>query len=208
MNRKERRVHKKAAPAPPPDPPALHAKGVEAFRAGRLELAADLIAQAITADGGMASFHYNLAIVLKAQGRLQEAAASYQRAIALKPDYANAHNNLGNVWKMLGERDLAKASFERALQLKPGNADSHYNLGLLYADAGDQGQAARHFQHCLEQDAADSRGVRILLARLGLTDAPERTSQAQLQKIYDVRARFWDRESGYFGHLLVAQGLE
>ena len=60
---------------------------------------------------------------------------------------------------------------------------------------------------CLEQDPDDSRGVRILLAHLGLADAPERTSQAQLQKLYDVRAQFWDRESSYFAHRLTAAAL-
>jgi predicted TPR repeat methyltransferase len=40
-----------------------------------------------------------------------------------------------------------------------------------------------------------------------LASAPERTSSAQLLSIYDVRSRFWDRESTYFGHHLVAEGL-
>src|ERR1700712_4982298 len=115
MNRKERRAgHKgghslstsQALPAAPGgeahDPLTLHAQGVEAYSAGRLQDASSLIARAIAADGRMPSFHYNLAIVLKAQGKLKEAAAAYSRAIALKPDYGDAHNNLGNVWKELG----------------------------------------------------------------------------------------------------------
>ena len=85
------------------DPIALHSDGVQAYRAGHLEMAADLITKAIAANGHMPDFHYNLAIVLRAQGKLKEAAASYQRAILLKPDYAEAHNNLGNVWKDAGQ---------------------------------------------------------------------------------------------------------
>lgn len=209
MNRKERRANRKTAQpaAETRDPVALHAEGVEAFRAGRLDSAADRIAQAIAANNQVPSFHYNLAIVLKSQGKLRDAAASYQRAIALKPDYADAHNNLGNILKSLGAPDLARASFQRALQLKPGNADTHYNLGLLACDAGDRDQAALHFRACLEQDPGDALGIKILLARLGLGDAPERTSQAQLEKIYDVRSRFWDRETTYFAPALVADAL-
>jgi len=213
VNRKQRRASQKGRPPPPTpagdvrDPIDLHAAGVEAFRAGDLETAAGLIAQAIAADGRKPTFHYNLAIVLKARGLLREAAASYERAIALKPDYADAHNNLGNVFKALGHPDKARASFERALQLKPGNTDTLYNLGVLCSDAGDRDEAARHFQNCLAQDPDDSRGAGMLLAHLGRRDAPEQTPQAQLQKIYDVRAQFWDRER-YFGHALVADALK
>jgi predicted TPR repeat methyltransferase len=213
MNRKQRRASQKGQPSSPTpagdarDPIDLHAAGVEAFRAGDLEMAAGLIAQAIAANGEMPTFHYNLAIVLKARGLLQEASASYERAIALKPDYADAHNNLGNVFKALGHPDKARASFERALSLKPGNADTLYSLGVLCSHAGDRDEAARHFQSCLAQDPDDSRGAGMLLAHLGRRDAPEQTPHAQLQKIYDVRAQFWDRER-YFGHALVADALK
>src|SRR5688572_30536850 len=97
MNRKQRRAENKAGQ--PGDALALHEGGVQAFVAGDLDKAAALIAQAIAANGQMPDFHYNLAIVLKAQGKLKQAAASYSRAIALKPDYADAHNNLGNIRK-------------------------------------------------------------------------------------------------------------
>jgi predicted TPR repeat methyltransferase len=212
MNRKQRRARGKdrqpsSSAADARDPIALHAAGIEAYRAGRLEIAADLIAKAIAANGQMPEFHYNLAIVLRAQGKLKEAAANYERAILLKPDYADAHNNLGNVWKTLGNRDEARTCFEHALHLKPGNADTHYNLGILCSDSGDPEEAARHFQRCLDLDPDDSRGAGMLLAHLGLAIVPERTPQAQLLSLYDVRSRFWDRESTYFGHALVAEGL-
>jgi predicted TPR repeat methyltransferase len=190
------------------DPITLHSDGVQAFRAGHLEMAANLIAKAIAANGHMPDFHYNLAIVLRAQGKLKKAAASYQRAVLLKPDYAEAHNNLGNIWKALGKLDDARACFEHALRCKPGNADTHYSLGILCSDLGDRAEAALHFHRCLDQDPDDSRGVRMLLAHLGLASAPERTPQAQLLNLYNVRSRFWDRESSYFGHTLVAEGLQ
>jgi len=213
MNRKQRRATGKSQPPLPSqaaaktDPSELHAQGLEAFQAGRADLAAELIAQAIAAGGEAPNLHYNLGIVLKAQGQLREAAASYERAITRKPDYADAHNNLGNVWKELGERDKAKASFERALHLRPGNPDTHYNLGVLCQAAGESGQAAHHFRQVLAHDPEDSRGIAILLARLGAGSVPERTPAAQTQKIYDMRARFWDQESSYFGHRLVAEAL-
>jgi predicted TPR repeat methyltransferase len=213
MNRKQRRAMGKNQPPPAKqaadrtDPLELHARGLESFQAGRAGVAAELIAQAIAAGGATPDIHYNLAIVLKSLGRLPEAAASYERAIALKPDYADAHNNLGNIRKELGESAKARASFERALQIKPGNADSHYNLGILCSQAGERDEAARHFRQCLAHDPDDSRGIAILLAQMGNGEVPARTSAAQMQKIYDVRARFWDQEGTYFGHVLVAQAF-
>jgi predicted TPR repeat methyltransferase len=212
MNRKQRRARGRQ-PSPPGetadarDPIALHSAGVEAYRAGHLESAADLIAKAIAGNGHRPDFHYNLAIVLKAQDKLKEAVASYERAIVLKPDYADAHNNLGNVWKTLGNREKARACFACALRCNPDNADTHYNLAILCSDSADRDEAARHFHRCLDIDPDDSRGAGMLLAHLGLTSVPERTPPAQLRKLYDVRSRFWDQEKSYFGHALVAEEL-
>ena len=214
MNRKQRRAQSKAGQSTvsgvgtvAPDPAALHEAGIGAYRAGDLGRAAALIAQAIRGDGGVPSFHYNLAIVLKAAGRLEEAAACYQRALALKPDYAEAHNNLGNVWKALGKKGEAMASFAQALVARPGYAEAHYNLGVFFGEAGEKGKAEAHLQACLVQDPADSRGVRMLLAHLGRAPAPERASQAQMIQLYDQRARSWDSDRSYHGHELVARAL-
>jgi predicted TPR repeat methyltransferase len=144
--------------------------------------------------------------VLKAMGRLEAAAASYERAIALKPDHVNAHNNLGNVWKALGQTDKARASFARALTYNPDNSDTHYSLGILCGELGERDEAARHLRRCLAGDPQDSRGAGILLAHLGMGDAPERTPPAQVLSLYDVRSRFWDQEPSYFAPQLVADG--
>src|SRR6185437_13143482 len=213
MNRKQRRAQgqeqRKAGHTAlaAPDPAALHEAGIEAYRAGRLAAAADLIGQAIQASGAVPEFHYNQAIVLKAMGRLSDAATSYECAIALKPDHVNAHNNLGNVWKALGRPDKARASFAQALTCNPGNADTHYSLGVLCTETGERDQAERHFRRCLASDPQDSRGAGILLAHLGVGDAPARTPEAQLLSLYDVRSRFWDQETSYFAPQRVADGL-
>ena len=213
MNRKQRRAQgqeqRKAGRTAPaaPDPILLNDAGIQAYRAGRLAQAADLIGQAIQASAAVPEFHYNLAIVLKAAGRLKDAAASYERAIALKPDHVNAHNNLGNVWKALGQTDKARASFAQALTYNPDNIDTHYSLGLLCGELGERDAAARHLRRCLAGDPQDSRGAGILLAHLGMGVAPERTPEAQVLSLYDVRSRFWDQETSYFGPRLVADGL-
>ena len=210
MNRKQRRAGKKSGDVVGPaaaDPVDLHMLGVAAFRAGDNANAVELIGRAIAINDRVPGFHYNLAIVLKAEGRLGEAAASYERAIALQPDHVNAHNNLGNIWKALGKADKARASFARALQHNPDNADTHYNLGILCSDAGESDAGERHLRRSLACDPEDRNGAAMFLAHLGKGEVPDRTSEAQLVSIYDVRSRYWDKEQTYFGARLVAEGL-
>jgi predicted TPR repeat methyltransferase len=209
MNRKQRRAQDKVSrpEAPAPAGAALHEAGIQAYRAGDLPRAAELIARAIAAVGSAPELHYNLAIVLKAMGRLQDAADHYDRAIALKPDHINAHNNLGNVWKALGRPDRARASFARALQLNPDNTDTHYSLGILHGEMGERAEAERHLRHCLACDPDDRRGAAILLAHLGAGDAPGRTPATHLLSLYETRSRFWDAEKSYFAPVLVAEAF-
>jgi predicted TPR repeat methyltransferase len=187
------------------DPFALHALGVIAYREGRNDIAADLIGRAITLNGQMAEFHYNLAIVLNAHGKPEDAITSLERALTLNPDYAEAHNNLGNIFKAHGRHEEAIASFERALAIQPGLAVAHYNLGHLFLAQGKSGLAKMHFHSCLEIDPDDANGVRLFLAHLGLAATPERASPAQIEKLYGERSRFWDQEKKYRGHELVAR---
>lgn len=207
MNRKQRRAQGKPKLPQPADPVALYEAGIEAYRAGEMARAADLIGQAIAVSPPVADLHYNLAIVLKAIGRLDQAAMQYERAIALKPDHVNAHNNLGNVWRTLGHFDKARASFAQALQLRPGNAATHYSLGILACELGAPAEAEQHLRRCLECDPDDAHGARILLAHLGAADAPQQTPAAHLLSLYDTRATSWDREANYFAPGLVAQAF-
>jgi predicted TPR repeat methyltransferase len=216
MNRKQRSAQGETkskaspqtlSPEAKPDGAALHEAGIQAYRAGELARAAELIGRAIAASGPAPELHYNLAIVLKAMGQLQGAADHYDRAIALKPDYINAHNNLGNVWKTLGQPDKARASFARALQHNPDNADTHYSLGILHCEMGERAEAERHFRHCLACDPHDRRGAEILLAHLGAGEAPGRTPAAHLLSLYDERSRYWDEEKSYFAPMLVAEAF-
>lgn len=209
MNRKQRRAQgqNKRAPAGAVGPIALYEAGIEAFRAGLLAPAAEMISQAMAACEPVPEFHYNLAIVLRAMGRLEDAAAHYQRALILKPGYVKAHNNLGNVWRAMGRTTEARASFAQALNYNPSNADSHYSLGLLCRDQGQAEEARQHFRRSLECDPADRNGAGLLLAHLGEAEAPARTPEAQLLSLYEVRSRFWDQESRYFAPALVAEAL-
>ncbi len=118
------------------DADALHLRGVIAHRAGRNELAADLIRRAVVLEGRNPSFHHNLGNVLQALGKFADAGASFAAVLALRPDAAEALFALGNLAQIQGRLEEAVAFYERAVACKPGYAEAHNNLGLALLELG------------------------------------------------------------------------
>jgi tetratricopeptide (TPR) repeat protein len=83
---------------------------------------------------GLASAHYNLAVVLQRENRLEEAAKQYGSAIANSSDpmeAAQAHNNLGILY--LGSKNFAAALAElnSAIALNPNEQNSYIGRGTI-----------------------------------------------------------------------------
>ena len=55
-----------------------------------------MISKAIEVNDGIAAFHADLGVVLKAQGKLGDAIACYEQALAIKPDYVETLLTFGN----------------------------------------------------------------------------------------------------------------
>lgn len=130
----------------PNHPDALHLLGVVARRAGRNDLAVELIRRAIGVNDQIAGFHYNLGNALVQQGKSDEAIAAYRRALQLEPRFIEAHINVGTALLELGRLSEAEDAFRATIALKPDHAPAHYNLGLALR---------RH--HRLEEAAAAYR---------------------------------------------------
>ena len=136
----------------------------------------------------------------------EEAIASYKQAVTLEPRFAAAHNNMGSVLKEQGRLDEALSCFEQAIALQPDTIYTLYNLGAAYNDKGDAEKAAVHFSRYLQLHPADSHGVAMLLAKMGIGALPQRASAAHMQKLYAERAGAWGRDSSqYRGHEIVAE---
>ena len=90
---------------------------VIAHQTGRSEMALELIERAVSCDGAVPEFHYNLGVVLEALKRLDAAAAQYREVIALNPNHANAHLNLGNI--LIGQNRLEE---ERHSAVSPSHS--------------------------------------------------------------------------------------
>lgn len=111
--------------------------GVLAMQHGDAREGERLIRNALARMPGVADFHNNLGLCLRAQDRLDEAIAAYRAAIAVDAAYAQGWNNLGLDLQQLGDVEGAVAAFERALALEPAFAEAHFNLSLVLLLTGE-----------------------------------------------------------------------
>jgi len=113
------------------DSTSLNARGVEAYRAGQVAAARELLTQAATA--GSASAMFNLGALLDEVGDSAGAREWYEQA-ALAGD-GNAMRNLGFVYLDLDDLQEAKRWFEAAVEA--GNTEALNNLGVVCVKTGD-----------------------------------------------------------------------
>ncbi len=149
---------------------ALHWLGVIMAMQGRLDEAADLLGQAVAADGTTAQAASDYANVLLLQRRLDEALASHDRALALDANLAQAWSNRGIVLQDLHRYEEALASQDRGLALQPVSAGFHNNRGATLIALGRLDEAVDSYTQALAIqpdlfEALDNRGG--ALSRLG-----------------------------------------
>jgi Tfp pilus assembly protein PilF len=134
--------------------------GMEALRAGNLDLAVASLTEASTVDPTQPVIWANLA---EAQARVaqsktgdertqlnDQAITSYRQAITLKPDDASFYNNLGLILVRMGKLEEGKAELLRAAQTDPANsATYYYNLGATMINTGNTDAAVEAFQNAL-----------------------------------------------------------
>lgn len=127
----------------------LHLLGLIAHQTGRHDLAVDMIGQAISLNGGVVAFHFNLGNALMASGHPLAAIESYERALALKPDSPEALSSLGNALQMQGNISGAITRYQQALAVKSDFPEGHYNLGNALMAQGDYANAIIHYNQAL-----------------------------------------------------------
>ncbi|HEU5048604.1 MAG TPA: sulfotransferase [Rickettsiales bacterium] len=103
----------------PREAQALHLLGLVAYKAGKPDIAIELVRQAIQSDGNIALFHANLTEMYRVRGELARAIAHGKQAIALEPGLIAAHANLGISYFDQKEYDKAEACQKAALAINP-----------------------------------------------------------------------------------------
>jgi protein O-GlcNAc transferase len=142
-------LYRRILSADPSHADALNLMGVLAYRRGRYEEAAALIAQAIAINDKAAIYHLGHASALEAQGRLDEAAAGFERAVALSPEFAEALYRLGNVFLKQGKTEAAVARYEQAVAANAGFAEALNNLGNALKELGRLEEAIARYEQAL-----------------------------------------------------------
>jgi predicted O-linked N-acetylglucosamine transferase (SPINDLY family) len=144
------------------DPAELVEAGRLLHRAGRLEDAERLYAQALAADEDFADAHQLMAVIAGQRGRFDEAIRGFRRAIALEGPTRDRLYNLAEAYRVTGEFQPALEANNQALTLDAGDLDAYRNCAAMAKDAAERARASG--------DAASANRLRRLAAHylLGL----------------------------------------
>lgn len=166
----------------------LNYLGTLQMERGRLEEAAALLERAlrVSAAGGDAITHYNLANVLKKRGDETGAERHYHEALRMDPAYAGAYVNLGNLYLERGDGGQALAMYEKALKVDRFSRGARYGLAALHLRKGDYGGAAEQFKALVKADPADA-AARNNLASAFLEMGDEAAAVRELNEALRLR---------------------
>ncbi len=143
-------IYRQLVDRAPGNADAWHLFGVAAHQQGAHQLGAELIANAIQLNAGVADYHSNLAMVQKSLGLLDEAEASLGAALARDPDHAKALGNLAGIKRGRGDIQAALDLARRAVAADPGDGETHNNLGNALKDMGHPGEAIASYRRALD----------------------------------------------------------
>ena len=142
-------IYRRILESDPNQPDALNLAGVVAHQRGDQETAIQLIEQAISINGGSASYFNNLGEAYRAFCQNQEAINAYQRALEINPRDVAANNNLGLSFQALQRYDDAREAYERALLLAPADVEVLLNLGNLHREFSRLEESADAFRKAI-----------------------------------------------------------
>jgi predicted O-linked N-acetylglucosamine transferase (SPINDLY family) len=133
---------------PTADALALH--GGLLLAQGRVQLANDRLAQAISLEPDRADLMSTYALALQHRGDFDLAEQMYRKAIALKPDFAEVRNNLGYLLILRRKLPDAAAELREAVRLRPRYPQAHHHLALAYTGLGQIDDALSSYRAALE----------------------------------------------------------
>src|SRR5689334_1253970 len=107
------------------DPLDLVEAGRRLHRAGQLEDAERLYAQALAADEECAEAHQLMAVIAGQRGRFDEAITGFRRAIALEGPTRDRLYNLAEAYRVTGAFQDALEAYGQALTLDAGDIEAY-----------------------------------------------------------------------------------
>jgi tetratricopeptide (TPR) repeat protein len=103
------------------DPGVIHNLGVAIAAQGHHRAAIGCFEEALRADPGFVSAHYNRAVALMRLSDTTEAISAFSRVVNLEPQHYQAHRALGLLWLAQGERGRALDHLARTYELRRGD---------------------------------------------------------------------------------------
>ena len=145
----------------------VYNEGVEAQRAGDLELAAKKFSEAASVNPELAAAHTSLAAVALMRGDDAAAAAEAEQALAIDPTDARALQLRYDAYRLAGDQEKAKEA-EQALRELGGLSETAariFNEGAEAYNGGDVTTAISKFQQAADLDP-NLVQARLVLAKL------------------------------------------
>jgi len=96
-------------------------EGVNAFKKGSYQDAAELFGQAIYFDSSVPAYHFSLSRAYWKQQKLREAEKAINKAIKFEPHNSDYLAALGHIYLELGLKLRAKSTFEKTIKFDPSN---------------------------------------------------------------------------------------
>ncbi|MDP6260119.1 MAG: tetratricopeptide repeat protein [Rhodospirillales bacterium] len=147
-------------------------KGLELHQQGKLDEAAAIYQEVLTADPGNADALHFLGLIAQQRGDLSTAIEQIEAAIAVEPERSTFYFNLGATFSAAGNLTGAAAAYQKASQLKPDWSDALVNLGTILGQLKKYPPAETALRQALELEPQN------VSAMIGLTAALEGQGQS------------------------------
>jgi len=145
------------------------ARGDQAYREGKLDLATYLYVESLAFDATAAEPFLKIGAIHEQRGNRELAQKAFELALERQPDNAIACEHLGLLYLQAGRTDEAQALFERAIAVDPNRWRAYNGLGVVADRRHDYAGAIASYDRALaiEPKAAsvmNNRGYSRFLA--------------------------------------------
>ncbi len=139
----------------PPALTELFNQGVQAEKAGQVEIAEKAFLAVLEQGGKQAFVYNNLGIVYRERGNSEQAIAQFREAIRLDATYAAPRVLLGSSLLALGRVREAVVELEAAVKIDPREPSARLELARAYTRTGNLTGAVEQFRQLRQQAAVD-----------------------------------------------------
>jgi tetratricopeptide (TPR) repeat protein len=130
--------------------------------------------QLLKRQPGLATAHYNIALLYKKEKRYRDALDAYQEAVRLGIERVQeVYSNMGVLFSEMQQPGKAAEMLDRALEEDPAYVPALFNRGGLYEEAGDRERAVEIYRRILSIEPRHSGALARLVHAGRISDAAD-----------------------------------